>query len=171
MKIVLQVIVRFRYSQLMELMEFYTMEERFDADKYWNYGCNCMIHGDRPLSDMGTGPGVDRLDKKCREYKLCQQCARAQHGDMCIGEFVSYRRPRTTTILNELGVEETHKVCRDSPDTCERALCECDLQFAKDHAKVSVCVWKNIGATLDVWLRIVLLLHTLVNLCYWHKYD
>jgi len=127
-----------RYSQLMQLMQFYTLEETFDADKYWNYGCNCMIHGDRPLSDMGTGPGVDRLDRKCREYKLCQQCARAQHGDMCIGEFISYRRPRTRTILNDLGVEETHKVCRDTPDTCERALCECDLQFAKDHAKVSL---------------------------------
>jgi len=127
----------------MQLMQFYTLEETFDADKYWNYGCNCMIHGDRPLSDMGTGPGVDRLDRKCREYKLCQQCARAQHGDMCIGEFISYRRPRTRTILNDLGVEETHKVCRDTPDTCERALCECDLQFAKDHAKVSVCLRPN----------------------------
>lgn len=131
-----------RYSQLMDLMTFYSVEAEFDADKYWNYGCNCMIHGDRPLSDMGTGPGVDRLDKKCREYKLCQQCARAQHGEMCIGEFIAYKRPRTK-IFTVDGVEETHKVCRDEPNTCERALCECDLQFAKDHAKMSVCLGRQ----------------------------
>ena len=126
----------------MALMNFYTLDASFDEDKYWNYGCNCMIHGDRPLSDMGTGPGVDRLDKKCREYKLCQQCARAQHGEMCIGEFIAYRRPRTKVLVVD-GVEETHKVCRDTPNTCERALCECDLQFAKDHAKMSVCLGRK----------------------------
>ena len=40
-----------RYAQLTEMMENYNSE--FDERKYWAYGCNCLILGDRPMSDPG----------------------------------------------------------------------------------------------------------------------
>ena len=49
-----------RYSQLTKMMRFYNDE--FDERKYWTYGCNCLMLGDRPLSQPGIGPPVDELD-------------------------------------------------------------------------------------------------------------
>ena len=49
-----------RYSQLTKMMRFYN--DQFDERKYWTYGCNCLMLGDRPLSQPGIGPPVDELD-------------------------------------------------------------------------------------------------------------
>lgn len=49
-----------RYSQLTDMMGFYN--PGFDERKYWAYGCNCLILGDRPMSDPGHGQPVDALD-------------------------------------------------------------------------------------------------------------
>merc|ERR1711868_297757 len=100
-------------------MSFYNPD--FDERKYWTYGCNCLILGDRPMSDPGHGPPVDALDTVCKQYKDCQKCARATHGDSCIGEFVRYK----------YGEKNGDKFCKDTAGSCDRALCECDLQFAK----------------------------------------
>ena len=75
-----------RYFQLTDMMEHYNPQ--FDERKYWAYGCNCLILGDRPMSDPGYGPPVDALDAVCKRYKDCVKCARMAHGEMCIGEFV-----------------------------------------------------------------------------------
>merc|ERR1719499_251170 len=45
------------------------------------------------------------------------------HGDTCIGEFVQYR----------YGYRQGEVACRDPANSCDRALCECDAQFAKAH--------------------------------------
>jgi hypothetical protein len=110
-----------RYNQLTDMMEHYNPD--FDERKYWTYGCNCLILGDRPMSDPGHGPPVDALDTVCKQYKDCQKCARATHGDTCIGEFVRYK----------YGEKNGDKFCKDDAGSCERNLCECDLQFAKNH--------------------------------------
>ena len=110
-----------RYNQLTDMMEHYN--PNFDERRYWTYGCNCLILGDRPMSDPGFGPPVDPLDAVCKAYKDCQKCARAEHGNSCIGEFVRYK----------YGERNGDKYCRGRPGSCDRALCECDLQFAKAH--------------------------------------
>jgi len=110
-----------RYFQLTDMMSFYNPD--FDERKYWTYGCNCLILGDRPMSDPGHGPPVDALDTVCKAYKDCLKCARMTHGDTCIGEFVKYK----------YGVNSGDVKCRDQPDTCKRALCECDAKFAREH--------------------------------------
>jgi len=112
-----------RYFQLKELMLHYN--DKFDEKKMWNYGCHCLILGDRPMSDMGSGAPADDLDKVCQEYKNCQKCAREQHGETCIGEFIRYK------MRIESGVEPK---CNSKADTCERHLCECDKAFAQAHA-------------------------------------
>ena len=42
-------------------------------------------------------------------------------GQQCIGEFVQYGFDRKRNQIS----------CTDSPGSCERMVCECDLQFAK----------------------------------------
>jgi len=110
-----------RYFQLTDMMTFYNPD--FDERKYWTYGCQCLILGDRPMSDPGHGPPKDALDSVCKQYKDCQRCARDRFGSDCIGEFVKYK----------YGEKNNEKFCRNAEDTCDRALCECDLQFAKNH--------------------------------------
>jgi len=110
-----------RYFQLTDMMEHYNPE--FDERKYWAYGCNCLILGDRPMSDPGHGPPVDALDSVCKEYKDCVKCARLTYGEMCIGEFVRYKMKITNGNVQ----------CRDQADTCGRALCECDHLLARKH--------------------------------------
>ena len=75
------------------------------------------------MSDPGHGRPVDALDTVCKAYKDCLKCARMTHGDTCIGEFVQYR----------YGYRQGEVACRDPANSCDRALCECDAQFAKAH--------------------------------------
>merc|ERR1712176_1360409 len=114
-----------RYSQLVDMMGHYNND--FDERKYWAYGCNCLILGDRPMSDPGYGPPVDPLDAVCKAYKDCVKCAKMTHGDMCIGEFVKYK----------YGYKNGDAVCKDKAGTCGRSLCECDAMFARQHAPVT----------------------------------
>jgi len=111
-----------RYSQLMDMMSHFNPD--FDERKYWTYGCNCLILGDRPMSDPGHGPPKDALDTVCKAYKDCLKCARQEHGDSCIGEFTRYKF--------ELDSDVT---CQDKKNSCKRQLCECDAMFARDHVK------------------------------------
>ena len=60
----------------------------YDEEKYWTYGCHCMLLGDRPLSSMGHGIPVDGLDKACQIYKECQKCVREKYGPECIGIYI-----------------------------------------------------------------------------------
>ena len=110
-----------RYFQLTDMMENYN--SNFDERKYWAYGCNCLILGDRPMSDPGHGKPVDELDTVCKAYKDCVKCVQMEYGDQCIGEFKKYRYG--------LNANKGEVQCRDRAGTCERALCECDAQFGR----------------------------------------
>jgi len=120
-----------RYSQLMDHMNYYNND--FDERQYWTYGCHCFFLGDRPMSDMGKGAPVDALDSVCKQYKECLKCARDEHGEMCIGEFVRYgmRTPRND-----------EPSCTDDAGSCGRSLCECDKMFAQRHV-ATVDVFNN----------------------------
>ncbi|CAG5113740.1 Oidioi.mRNA.OKI2018_I69.chr2.g7830.t1.cds [Oikopleura dioica] len=114
-----------RYFQLTTMMEHVNPE--FDEKKYWTYGCNCLVLGDRPMSDPGKGQPVDELDSVCKAYKDCIKCAKKTHGEMCLPEFVEYkfRIAKSDEII-----------CRDDKGSCGRDLCMCDKMFAQKHASV-----------------------------------
>ena len=112
-----------RYDQLIDLMRFSNPD--FDERKYFAYGCNCMFLGDRPMSEPGHGPAVDPLDGSCKAYKDCLKCAKMTYGNECIPEFHRYRYG-----LDEQGTMQ----CKEEANTCERALCECDMHFAKERS-------------------------------------
>ena len=111
-----------RYDQLIDVMRFSNPD--FDERQYFAYGCNCMFLGDRPMSEPGHGPAVDPLDGTCKAYKDCLKCAKMSHGNECIPEFHRYR----------YGLEQGGLQCTDEPHTCKRALCECDIHFAKEYS-------------------------------------
>jgi len=118
-----------RYSQLIGLMEHFNPS--FDERQYWTYGCNCLMLGDRPMTDPGKGKPVDELDSVCKQYKDCLKCASKNHGETCIGEFVKYR-----VNMNQ------GPTCKDDAGTCGRDLCECDRMFAEAHV-ASVGVYNS----------------------------
>jgi len=110
-----------RYKDL-KLLALHYMPD-FDERKYWAYGCNCLILGDRPMSDPGYGRPVDKLDNVCKAYKDCQKCVQMKFGPQCVGELVRYKWKKTRK--NEIQ-------CTDEPNTCERALCECDNKYTSE---------------------------------------
>jgi len=112
-----------RYKDLKNIALNYMPD--FDERKYWAYGCNCLILGDRPMSDPGLGKPVDELDSVCKAYKDCQRCVSMKYGDTCIGEMVRYK-------WKFAGKNKKDVVCTDKPNTCERSLCECDLKFSQE---------------------------------------
>ena len=75
-----------RYSDLLAITLHYAPD--FDERKYWAYGCNCLILGDRPMSEMGKGKPVDEMDVACKEYKSCQKCVRMEFGDVSLPKFL-----------------------------------------------------------------------------------
>ena len=75
------------------------------------------------MTSPGQGPPVDALDKVCKAYKDCLKCTRMKHGDSCIAEYVRYN----------YGISNGEAVCEDRENTCERAICECDAKFAREH--------------------------------------
>ena len=74
------------------------------------------------MSTMGKGKPADDRDVTCKAHKECMHCASEKYGanrdDKCLGEFVSYRY-------------STSNGCKNDANTCERAICECDVAFAK----------------------------------------
>lgn len=94
-----------------------------------------MYLGDRPLSGMGAGKPVDVFDKICQDYKNCQKCAREEHGETCIGEFINY--PMDTTHGKVLK-------CKSKGGSCERELCECDKKFAQGKIFSDRTRWQHV---------------------------
>ena len=103
-----------RYIQLKKFMEYYNIN--FDERKYWTYGCNCHILGDRPMSDPGYGPPVDRLDSVCKQYKDCNKCARERFGESCIGELVQYRYGQNVSVLGSATIFSVKNTIKFAPD-------------------------------------------------------
>jgi len=111
-----------RYAQLADMMHYFNND--FDERKYWTYGCNCLMLGDRPMSDPGLGPPIDGLDGVCKAYKDCNKCTKQKFGAECIGEFIKYKFTKSNGQIN----------CEDPEGTCQRSICMCDAKFAGEHA-------------------------------------
>ena len=85
------------------------------------------------MSEKGYGAPIDALDTVCKAYNDCQSCARERHGDQCVSQAVQYKYGETEVWRDKYGEIQGDKFCKDALGSCDRALCECDLAFAKDH--------------------------------------
>lgn len=91
------------------------------STNYWvEYGCNCR--GDLDRTANGNGSPVDGLDKNCKSWKQCMKCSECE--DVTASKYVVRKR-------------RGDYYCKDEVGTCERALCECDLQFARDSGNIA----------------------------------
>ena len=78
---------------------------------------------------MGKGKPVDARDYICKTHKECLHCASEQYGasrgDGCLSDYVRY----------SYGTSNGMAYCTNDANTCERAVCECNLEFAEYHAR------------------------------------
>lgn len=80
-----------------------------------------MMIGDRPMLQTTFGPPVDPLDATCKKLKDCYKCVAEEFGMNCNAEEQTYDffvRGQTILPGNKGG-------------TCQRALFECDHQYAR----------------------------------------
>jgi hypothetical protein len=107
-------------DSLETLLDYYNKDWKVDSE-YWNqYGCNCIGDLDRNGKNIGTP--VDSLDRLCKKWKQCLSCAAG-----CKSEYDEY----------SISLSNADYVCDDNVGSCERAICECDLAFAKAGGEVA----------------------------------
>lgn len=108
-----------KYSGLSRLATHYNRQ--FSEQQHHAYGCNCMMIGDRPMLQTSFGPPVDALDATCKKLKDCYKCVSDQFGSDCNAEDKNY----------DFFVRGQNILAGNKGGTCERALFECDHQYAK----------------------------------------
>ena len=88
------------------------------------------------MTSRGTGRPLDKLDRLCKEYKECVNCALSQQtlnkqGDECDATDVSYTYPGGQDGCDAM--PENGKKSK-----CKKAVCECDVMFATSKFR---CIW------------------------------
>lgn len=108
--------------QLNEMMNQFNPAFAQKTHEYFNYGCNCFLEGNwGEMNSAGHGTPIDPLDATCSSYKTCLAVVAANYGPNCKPENVNYRSNGAS--------------CGGDANTCQRAVCECDAEFAAAHAK------------------------------------
>ena len=107
-------------NTLVTMMDFYNNAWDVSTNYWVDYGCNCRSDLDR--TSNGYGRAVDDLDQTCKTWKQCMKCAGCD--DVNASKYIARKR-------------RGQYYCRDDVGTCERALCECDIQFAKTEEHTS----------------------------------
>ena len=102
---------------------------KFDFLKKADGGVLKPLKGESSQTPTGKGAPVDSLDSSCKAYKNCLKCAVDTFGKTCIPDDTVY------------GLDQNKGKCVDNADTCSRAICECDVMFAKKHADVYEDFW------------------------------
>lgn len=110
---------------LVNLLDHYNKDWDVSTDYWTNYGCNCR--GDLDRQANGSGKAVDELDSNCKVWKQCLKCAECE--DVLASKY---------TVRKRRGEYS----CKDPVGTCERSICECDLQFAIASGEVAAD-WDN----------------------------
>ncbi|CAG5081592.1 Oidioi.mRNA.OKI2018_I69.PAR.g9920.t1.cds [Oikopleura dioica] len=93
-----------------------------------SYGCSCL--NIFSYEGVSGGAAVDAIDRSCKHLKECYKCAKQWHGDDCDPankKYEMFSRPGLSILAvnNEVGGD-------GEAAGCERALFECDQQYAKE---------------------------------------
>jgi len=99
--------------------------DKVDPEKKWpsfltNYGCHCKKPSDSDWVDKTHGPALDDFDAACLRHRNCLRCVEHRF-EGCDSTDQGY---------NAVIKSATDMECKGKPNTCKRAICECDLEFA-----------------------------------------
>jgi len=124
-----------KFRQLKILVLWLQKQPRFG--NYCYYGCYCLPEGAHDLSGGGYGEPVDMIDRTCKTFNQCYECAKLGNGritdtgEHCVGEHTKYR---FQLVTNETTGEKSIR-CRNPEGTCARHICECDKRMAEGLAR------------------------------------
>ena len=100
------------------MLDHYNQDFKADSNYYNEYGCNCLGNLDRYA--IGVGVTLDHIDRGCKMWHTCMKCAQEEYGDQCNSKNNNYR-------MDIVGGDVQ---CKNDPDSCKRAICECDKIYA-----------------------------------------
>lgn len=125
-----------KFRQLKILVLWLQQEQKFG--RYCYYGCYCLPEGAHDLSGGGYGEPVDGVDRSCKNFNQCYECAKLGNSEAgiepaptCDGEVTKYR----FKLLHNIDDDSKSIECMNKPDTCERRICECDKKLAENLAR------------------------------------
>lgn len=115
-----------RLKQLSRLIAYFRGSFRRVA-RLFAYGCWCLPRGGA-LFDTGRGDPVDMIDQQCYQMSRCESCLQMDFGISCDPTDKGY----TFEGIGGAGSSQTRLSCLDAEGTCARAICECDINLAKN---------------------------------------
>jgi len=124
---------KFRHLKILVL--WLQKQPRFG--NYCYYGCYCLPEGSHDLGGGGYGEPVDMIDRTCKTFNQCYECAKLGNGQIqdtgpeCQGAHTKYRFQLITNTDNG----EKSIRCRNPENTCARHICECDKKMAESLSK------------------------------------
>lgn len=96
--------------------------------KFCYYGCYCFPNVGEDFT-VGRGTPVDEVDKKCRDFSSCYKCVANDFRDTC-----KHTQPYSFEGREDPVTGSRYLVCKNTPGTCRRSLCECDKRLAEELA-------------------------------------
>jgi len=145
-----------RLTNFFQFYEFYIIGGRDELTLYEPYGCHCSIQAVQTnayLNPQGYTPGdlwltgdlmagssqpLDEIDSACKRHKDCLACAMAESDGTCHWWQYPYN-----IIVTSPFEENFQATCHDTPGSCKRSVCECDVQLARDFYELRETYNKN----------------------------
>ena len=126
-----------RKMNQIKLMSFWlSPAQNRDFSKFCNYGCYCLPGGVENFSERGYGQPVDDIDKTCKAFQQCYECAKLGSDNIagdeqCDGAGIKYKYR-----LVSYNDDRREVKCMDNPvnQGCARNICECDKRYAESMA-------------------------------------
>lgn len=120
---------KFRHLKLMILwLQKPSIGQEFG--RYCYYGCHCLPEGNHNLNGGGYGVPVDNIDRSCKNFFQCYECAKMED-KTCQGDKVKYKYALVTDhVTGERSIE-----CMNEPGTCSQNICLCDKRWAENLAR------------------------------------
>lgn len=124
------------------------LQKSDEFGRYCYYGCHCLPEGSHNLLGNGYGVPVDPIDRSCKNFFQCYDCAKIED-PTCQGDKVKYKyRLLQHKLTGKKSIE-----CVNKEGTCQRNICECDKRWSEKLANFeddfNPKFHKNRGADFD----------------------